>query len=568
MKMKFLFIILALTFILEINAKILNGQTYCNPLNLTRPYEIEQATGGTISDPTIVLYNDNYFLFASNAGGYWYSNDLLSWKFITTENLPFKKPEPTAAVIGKWIYFFNSLNDKIYRSNDPVNGKWEEYSSSIMLSIISDYTVFADTDGRVYCYYGCSNHDGVMMREMDPNNLLNPIGIPVICQKINSLKNNRTKPKANSDKTNFNVQGSWMNKYNGKYYYQCAEQNGNLYGVSDVVYVSDSPLGPFKYATSNPFSYRPDGFVCGAGNGSTFADKYGNWWHIADLIAPSNHRSKSRLGLFPAGFDKDGILFTKTDFGDFPIIMPNHKITDIDKLDPEWALLSDHIIAQASSSLASNSTAYAFDEDIGTYWSAQTGNKGEWLSFDLGSVCTINAYQLNFEEINTQKKGSEGVLADQYLVQYSLDNKNWKTLSDKTTATEFQHNPYEEIKIPVQAQYLKITNYHVPQGSFAISEFRIFGSGTNCKPKKIDSFRAIRDYRDPQIIKMSWKKPANATGYNIRYGIAKDKLYHAYQVFNKTRLTVTCPDKNKAYWFEIDAFNENGLALGKLQLAK
>jgi hypothetical protein len=563
MKNSFILFILAITFILGIQVNTLNGQTYCNPLNLSRPLSLVKPTVG-ISDPTVVLYKDNYFLFASNAGGYWYSPDLLSWKFVTAESLPLGNMEPTAIAIGDWIYFFTSLHDKIYRSNDPINGKWEVYSSSVLLAIVSDFAVFADTDGKIYCYYGCSNHDGVMVREMDPNNHLNPIGVPMVCKKINPLKKSPPKLNQTSSKINtFNVKGSWMTKYNGKYYYQCAEQDKFLNNYGDVVYVSDNPRGPFTFAENNPFSFRPDGFVCGAGNGSTFADKYGNWWHIATLIAPNNHEAPSSLGLFPLGFDMDGVMFTKTDFGDYPIFMPNNKYIDVNELDPGWTLISDHITAQASSSIATNPVSYALDEDIGTSWSALTGEKGEWLSVNLGSVYTINAIQLNFAENKAKSKVNDSIPANQYLVEYSIDRKNWKMLIDKTANTKYQSNPYEELKIPVQAQYLKVTNYHVPEGTFAISGFRVFGLGSDRKPHKVTEFRAIRDYRDPQAIIMSWDKQDNTTGYNIRYGTDKEKLYHSYQVYKNTRLTVHCPDKKDIYWFQMDAFNENGVTPGK-----
>jgi len=566
---EFLFIILIITFLLGIQVKSVKSQTYCNPMNLSYQFSSDQLAKRNIADPTVVLYKNNYFLFASNAGGYWYSGDLLSWKLVSDTNLPLENMEPTAVVIGDWMYFFTSLSGKIFRSNDPASGKWEEYGTSILLALISDFAVFADTDGKVYCYYGCSNNDGVMARELDAKNQFNPVGVPVVCRKANPLKKVVKKTKGNSDKTgSYNAKGSWMNKYNGKYYYQCSELNPDLNNYGDVVYVSEKPMGPFTFAANNPFSYRPDGFVSGAGNGSTFADKYGNWWHIATLTASANQESQSRLGLFPVGFDKDGNLFAKTDFGDYPIIMPNHKNTNISKLDPEWALLSDNLTAQASSSLAVNPVTFAFDENIGTYWSAQTGEKGEWLSVDLGSVFTVNAFQLNFAENKAKIKGSDSLPAYQYLVEYSIDKKNWKKLSDKTSNTEYQTNPYEELKIPIQAQYVKITNYHVPEGTFAISGFRLFGLGTDRKPKKVNEFRAIRDYRNPQLIKMSWEKQGNTSGYNIRYGTDKDKLYHSYQVFKKNRLSVRCPDKNKIYWFEIDAFNENGVTPGKLQLAK
>ena len=569
MKKRFAISFLTLIVILGMQVKPVSGQTYCNPLNLNYQSSSVIPSRQDIDDPTIVLYKDNYYLFASNAGGYWYSGDLLSWKFVSAPDLPLENSAPTAAVIGDWLYFFTSFSGTMFRSKNPESGKWEVFGNSLLLSQINDFTIFADTNGKVFCYYGCTNNDGVMTRELDANNQLEPLGVPIVCKKINPLKKSLKKTRSNSDRTDsYSVKGSWMNKYNGKYYYQCAELNRDFNNYNDVVYVSDTPTGPFTYAANNPFSSRPGGFLCGAGNGSTFADKYGNWWHIATIKTTENQESKSIFGLFPAGFDKDGNLFTKTDFGDYPIIMPNHKNANLDKLDPGWTLLSDNLTAQASSTLFTSPITSAFDENIGTYWSAQTGKKGEWLIADLGSVCRINACQLFFPENKTQITKSDSTHARRYLIEYSIDKKNWKKLIDKTSNTECLTNPYEELKIPVLAQYLKITNYRVPDDTFAISELRIFGSGTNRKPRKINEFRVIRDYRDPQVVKMSWKKQANVTGYNIRYGIDKDKLYHSLQVYKKTRLTIHCPDKNKTYWFEIDAFNENGVAPGKPMLCK
>jgi hypothetical protein len=563
----FILKLLTLILILGIHINTAIGQTYCNPLNLPGQINSNSSSSKDIADPTIVLYKDNYFLFASNAGGYWYSGDLISWKFVTAHNLPFENIAPTSFVIGDWIYFCTSFSNTIFRSNDPVGGKWEVYcNNSLLLSMISDFAIFVDTDSRVYCYYGCSNNDGVMARELDPKDQFNPLGVPVVCRKINPLKKAKA-PKAlkeNLAKTgNHGAIGSWMNKYNGKYYYQCAESNTEMNNYTEVVYVSDNPMGPFTFAANNPFSYRPEGFVSGASNGSTFADKFGNWWHVATMTSRGNQMSRTSLGLFPADFDKDGNLYVKTDFGDYPIIMPTQKYSNIDKLDPEWALLSDNISAQASSSMSSCPVTSAFDENIATFWSAQTGKKGEWLSVDLGSACTINAFQLNFAENKMQIINSDSLFAYQYLVEYSVDKKNWKKLSDKTTNTRCETNTYEALKIPVQAQYLKITNYYVPVGTFAISGLRIFGSGKGRDPKKVTAFRAVRDYRNPQLIKMSWKKQANTAGYNIRYGTDKDKLYHSYQVYKKTRLTIHCPDRNKTYWFQMDAFNENGVTPGK-----
>ena len=521
---------------------------------------MEQPTGRDVSDPSIVLYKDNYYLFASKAHGYWYSNNLLSWNFVTTETIPLKDNTPTAVVIGDWLYFFSSLSNTIFRSNDPSHAKWEVYNNSFPLSMISDPVIFADTDGSVYCYYGCTNDNRLMARELDVNDKLNPKGIPLVCARKNPFIAVIRKPGDNNAKTeNLSVVGSWINKYNGRYYFQCVEPDNEFKSYKDIVYVSDKPLGPFVYAANNPFSYKSGGFVSGASHGSTFTDKYGNWWHIATITATLKQNSESRLGLFPAGFDEEGNLFVNTDFGDYPIILPNYKYANISELNPGWSLLSYNKTAKSSSTLSSTSVAYALDENLGTYWSAQTGKKGEWLSVDLGSLCTINALQINFTEDKSQFIENEGVNAHQYLVEYSDDKKNWKILIDKTASTDDLMHQYEAISVPVQARYVKITNQHVPYGTFAISGFRIFGTGTSPNPVKISTFFAVRDFRDPGSIKLTWVKKENAIGYNIRYGPQKDKLFHSLQVYSNAPVTIKTLDKNKTYWFEIDAFGENGV---------
>lgn len=570
MKKELLIFILFLILFSGIRIKAVKGQTFCNPLNLNYPVNKENSPNLNISDPTVVLYNDNYFLFASNAGGYWYSPDLLNWKFVTTIDLPSQSQTPTAVVMDGWLYFFSSFNDKIYRSKDPAAGKWELYKTkSLLISQITDFAIFVDTDGRVYSYYGCTNNEGVMSRELDPKNYFEPIKIPIVCKKTSPQMAVWKKYYENLPKKDFpGVKGSWMNKYNGKYYYQCSELNSDMATYSNAVYVSDSPVGPFTYGANNPFSFLPNGFYSGAGDGTTFQDKQGNWWHIATVSAPENAKLPNRLALFPAGFDAAGNLFTRTDFGDYPIAVPGYKCADMEKFNSQWSLLGDHISGAASSTLAANPIGSAFDENSGTFWSAQSGNKGEWLMVDLGSVCTINAFQLNFAFNKIPKQKPDREYAWQYLVQYSNDNRNWTTLSDKTSNTEYLTNPYEELKAPVQAQYLKITNYHVPEGTFAISGFRIFGTGMGEKPKRVKEFRTARDFHNPQIIKLYWDKQPDATGYNIRYGIDKDKLYHSYQVYKKNRAVLNCPDKNRTYWIEIDAFNENGVTPGKMILSK
>jgi hypothetical protein len=266
-----------------------------------------------------------------------------------------------------------------------------------------------------------------------------------------------------------------------------------------------------------------------------------------------------RIALFPAGFDNEGTLFSNLSFGDYPMLMPDHKYSDINELNPGWSLLSFKKAAQASSQSGAHPASHAFDEDMGSYWSAQNNNKHEWLSIDLGSPCTINAVQVNFAENTTWIPEQDTINALRYLIEYSTDKKNWKMLIDKKAGKDHFIHQLEVIINPVQAQYLRITNHYHPYSMFAISDFRVFGLGTGTKPPPVLSFFAVKDFRNPRNIKLSWKKKSDVTGYNIRYGTKKDKLHQNCQVFDDSPVTFRVTNKSKTYWFEIDAFDENGV---------
>jgi len=536
---------------------------YCNPLNISYRFCLDQPSRREAADPTVILYKDNYYLFASKSGGYWYSNDLNNWNFVTTTDLPLENYAPTAITLGDWVYFFCSNSNTIYRSNNPMSGKWEVFNSSFPIST-TDPALFVDSDGKVYFYYGCSNDSPIQAIELDVNNKLNPKGSPVDCFIGNPAEHGWEQPGDYNNKTgNPWVEGAWMNKYNGRYYLQYAGPGTEYKSYGDGVYVSENPLGPFTYATNNPFSSKPEGFIAGAGHGSTFEDKYGNWWHIATMSVSVKHMFERRLGLFPAGFDKEGNLYTRTDFGDYPILIPDHKYTDVTELIKDWKLLSYHKTAEASSSISTYPVSYAFDENIRTYWSAKTGNKDEWLSVDLGAICSVNGVQVNFAENNTQLLG-RNTRSEQYLIEYSSDKQTWNVLIDKTTNTEDLTHQFSILPTSVNARYVRVTNYRVPGGTFAISDLRIFGKGSTLMTSGVDSIKLQRSAIDPRIIKLTWKKQLNATGYNIRFGTKPDKLYRSYEVYGDTTVTIHSLNKHQSCFFEVDVFDENGIVKGNI----
>ena len=246
------------------------------------------------------------------------------------------------------------------------------------------------------------------------------------------------------------IEGSWMTKHNGKYFLQYGAPGTEFSGYGDGVEVSDHPLGPFQPQLHNPFSYKPGGFARGAGHGSTFQDNYGNWWHISTISISVKNNFERRLGLWPAGFDSDNVLYANTVFGDYPHYLPtannktlfeqNHTLDTF----TGWMLLNYNKPVTVSSTFGDYAANFAVDENIKTYWSAATANPGEWIQTDLGRLSTVNAIQINYADQDATILGKANDIYHQYRLFYSSDNKSWKILKDKSTNhTDIPHDYVE-----------------------------------------------------------------------------------------------------------------------------
>lgn len=126
------------------------------------------------------------------------------------------------------------------------------------------------------------------------------------------------------------------------------------------------------------------------------------FWHASTVCVGVNHNFERRLGLWPAGVDKDGLLFCNQYFADYPKNIPDGKFDPL-TVEPEWMLLSYHKAACASSSRSGFDPQNAFDESIKSAWSATSGNNGEWLSVDLGKEYNVEAVQVNFADCFTKR---------------------------------------------------------------------------------------------------------------------------------------------------------------------
>lgn len=537
----------------------------CNPLNLNYRFCLDAPSRREAADPVIVTYKDEYYLFASKSGGYWHSTNLADWDFITSPDLPFEDYAPAAVVMDDAIYFVASTQDspssKIFKSSNPKAGRWEVVNEGFPIPL-TDPDLFLDDDGRLYMYYGCSNINPIYGVELD-RKTLNPISKPVACLNENTEHNGWERPgDTNKSKDKPWTEGAWMTKFNNKYYLQYATPGTEYRSYSDGMYVAENPLGPFTLMKNNPFSYRPGGFATGTGHSATFKDKYGNYWHITTTTISVKHNFERRLSLFPAFFNANDAIYTYTGYGDYPMVIPQKKgITEADFV-PQWMLLSYNKPVTVSSNAAGYEAKLAADENIRTYWSATTGNKGEWLSIDLTKKSTINALQLNFAENKTTIQGRQEGVYYQYIIEYSEDGKAWKILVDKSKNTADAPHDFIVLDKAVKALYLKVTNLHTPSGTFAISDLRGFGKGNGKKPAIATGLTIERNPKDRCSVLLKWKGDTKATGYNIRFGRTPDELFQNFQVYGTDTLEINSLSNQWDYYFVVDSFNENGITKG------
>jgi hypothetical protein len=549
-------------------------KTYCNPVNVDYGYTpipdfVTHGKHRATADPVIVLYKGDYYLFSTNQWGYWWSPDMLHWTFVARH---FLKPDakvyddlcaPAAWVMDDALYLYGSTytpNFPIWKSTNPKTDDWTMATDAFKLGAW-DPAFFLDDDGKLYLYHGSSNEYPTYGTEID-RKTLQAIGEHKELIHLHDDIHGWERFGEYNEGIFLKpfIEGSWMNKHNGKYYLQYGAPGTEFSGYGDGVYVSDHPLGPFTYQAHNPFSYKPGGFAVGAGHGATFQDKLGNWWHISTIAINVKNNFERRMGIWPAGFDKDDLLYCDTAYGDYPTYLPEVPGNHLQSRFAGWMLLNYNKPVMVSSTLGGYAANNAVDESLKTYWSAVSANKGEWLQSDLGAVSTIRAIQVNYADQDVEFLGKSMGVYHQYKIDASTDGRHWKTIVDKSqNKTDVPHD-YIELEQPVEARYVKVTNIHMPTGKFALSGLRVFGLAHGPKPDPVKDFIVLRGAAEPRSAWLKWKQSDEATGYVIYAGIAPDKLYTSIMVYGENGYYWHAMDKDKDYYFQIEAFNEKGIS--------
>ena len=548
-------------------------KTYCNPVNIDYGYTpipnfSEWGRHRATADPVIVNYKGDYFLFSTNQWGYWWSNDLIKWNFISRKFLrPWNEGHdelcaPAVGIIGDTMLVFGSTYTgefTIWMSTNPKVDDWKPLVEKFTIGGW-DPAFFTDDDGRFYMYNGSSNQFPLYGVELD-RKTMQPKATRKEMYILQPWRYGWQRFGENMDDTFLDpfIEGAWMTRTNGKYYLQYGAPGTEFSGYADGVVVGEKPLGPF-IPQSMPLSYKPGGFARGAGHGATFQDNWNNHWHVSTMAISVKNNFERRIGIWPTGFDKDSVMYCNTAFGDYPTYLPDGKEDHLKSRFTGWMLLNYNQPVTVSSTYGNYSANNAVDESIKTYWSAASADENEWIQSDLGAVSTVNAIQVNYADQDAEFLGKSLGVYHQYKILESADGKKWNILVDKSRNNTDVPHDYIELTKPVTTRFIRLVNVHMPTGKFAISGLRVFGLGQGEKPQTVKEFNILRTKKDKRSAWLKWSPVDNAYAYNIYMGTEPDKLYNSIMVYNANEYWLKTMDKEKPYYFTIEAINENGVS--------
>ena len=224
----------------------------------------------------------------------------------------------------------------------------------------------------------------------------------------------------------------------------------------------------------------------------------------------------------------------------------------------------------------------AVDENVQTWWRADTAEAGAWLELNLEKHFTVHAVQINFADDGlmpeipvdaalTGALGQECWIDEKpqrtrWKLEGSLDGVNYSMIEDKSAAeTDLPHDLVVREE-GITVQYLRLTVCELPYGQAAcVSGFRVFGLGDGTAPGKASEVTVKRTGDlDMEVV---WNGDTDTVGYVVEWGYTPTKLYHSYQVFG-TSVHIGALVKGQEVYVRVDSFNENGITDGDIIAVK
>lgn len=379
---------------------------------------------GWFADPEIRIFNNRYYIYPTSADPHrfeaWVSADLTNWRnagtILSVSDIHWNSDgwtknnlwAPSILYRNGTYYFYYSAGDgdglglatgptplgPFTDIGQPLIG---ERVTGVIQTAFSCQTidpyVFLDDDGQAYLYYGGHSHACVVKLNSDMRSFSGSV------QEITPA--------------NY-VEGPWVFKRNGSYYFMWSEGNWTDSTYSVAYAKASSPLGPFNRIGK---VLESSSVATGPGHHSVF--NLGNAYYIVYHRRPNgetdpSHRVTSIDRLY---FNSDGTLQPVTmTFSGVPSVSPDNSTN-----------LAIGATPSADSSCATDEgPGKAINGSVGggnsDKWCSSSSTK--WLQIDLGANKTINRFVVEHASMGGELSTYN---TRDFTIQTQPDGGSWST---------------------------------------------------------------------------------------------------------------------------------------------
>ncbi|CAF4448294.1 unnamed protein product, partial [Adineta steineri] len=96
----------------------------------------------------------------------------------------------------------------------------------------------------------------------------------------------------------------------------------------------------------------------------------------------------------------------------------------------------------------------------------------QWIEIDLVNFGIVHAIQINYHDYKSNIFGKVQGLYHRYLIESSINGKNWSILIDRKNNYKDVPNDYIELDTPQVVRYIRYRNLYVPTPKLSISDLR------------------------------------------------------------------------------------------------
>lgn len=414
--------------------------TYCNPTPLPNyPIGIEclknkdslRTHFRETADPS-VLYEDGIWYLYSSCGMMYYTEDFVNWKHHDIGISGFYAP---TIVKHRGKYYLALSWGELFVGETP-KGPFENLGKFIdtkgELFRVPDPMIFSDDDERIYLYYGIGEY--IKCVELDTNNPRQAIIEEMIMFRMDTENHPWERiGDWGEDGTYSYIEGAWLIKKDDTYYLTYAGPGTQWYTYGMGAYKGKTPLGPWEYMKTSPFTKSDRGLIRGPGHGCITKGPNDTYWVFYTCGAVYSSTLERRIGYDPLGFDENGDIMP-VNITEIPQFAPGYKNDAYKDNNAGYLPLTQRKPWSVSSEKEGRDGLYAIDDNMSTCWQPEKDDKNPTLTVKLGGKKPFELFSARVIWRDVGLNYTEQILPGPfgYKIEALNDNDEWICVLDKS----------------------------------------------------------------------------------------------------------------------------------------